>query len=86
MTTWRSHIIPLVVVLTERKTTATYRSVLRALRQVSPNFDPDTVVTDFELAQLRAWGEIFPRASRMGCFFHYVSVSVTFPVHPSFDY
>lgn len=69
------HIITLGWVLMQSKLTACYVAVLRALRRLAPNFRPNEVMCDFELAEQNAWAEVYPNAEAHGCYFHFCSAT-----------
>ena len=65
----RSH--PLVIAVLPNKRRTTYDAFLTEVRNLANNvLQPDTVITDFEMAAIQAVGHIFPNESRTGCFFH----------------
>lgn len=67
--------VPLVYGLLSRKTERCYFLFLELLRTQAQNkygFDlsPNIVVTDFELAAIKAVKKVYPNAAQKGCFFH----------------
>ncbi|XP_034248206.1 uncharacterized protein LOC117649475 isoform X2 [Thrips palmi] len=66
----RHHVLPLVRVLMQSKTQPCYEAALRALKDVAPNFRPQKVMADFEMAQANAWEAVFPNVDLDGCLFH----------------
>ena len=42
-----------------------------AIKGIQPNFVPDTVMVDFELALHRSIRDVFPAANLRGCLFHF---------------
>ena len=57
----RSH--PLVISLLTNKRQATYRALLNELSNIGNYvFQPQTMITDFEMASIQAVGEVFPNA------------------------
>lgn len=62
---------PLVYCLLPNKTQATYIRMLTALKDLVPDLNPTTIMSDFERATLNAMEECFPEAERKGCFFHF---------------
>ena len=65
----RSH--PLVFSLLTNKRQAIYRALLNELSNIGNYvFQPQTMMTDFEMASIQAVDEVFPNASKTGCFFH----------------
>jgi hypothetical protein len=53
-------VIPLGWALMERRTLSAYKALFSLLKQVCPNFNPETIITDWEYAQQKAWQEHFP--------------------------
>jgi len=41
------------------------------IKNLYPELQSDTIMTDFELATLNAAESVFPRATRSGCLFHF---------------
>ena len=65
----RSH--PLVFSLLTNKRQATYCALLNELSNIGNYvFQPQTMMKDFEMASIQAVDEVFPNASKTGCFFH----------------
>ena len=65
----RSH--PLLIGLLPNKRRTTYNAFLTEVRNIANNMiQPNTIITDFEIAAIQAVGDVFPNASRTGCFFH----------------
>ena len=65
----RSH--PLVYGILTNKRQATYRAFLNELSNIANHaFQPLALITDFEMAAIQAVGDVFPNASKTGCFFH----------------
>jgi hypothetical protein len=62
---------PLVFCLTPNRTTQTYCRVLSALKTAIPELDPKTIMTDYELASINSFRQVFPSAENKGCFFHF---------------
>ena len=63
--------LPLVIGVLPNKRRTTYNAFLTGLQNVANNIlQPDTIITDFEMAAIQAVGDVFPNASRTGCFFH----------------
>ena len=63
--------LPLVIGVLPNKRRTTYTAFLTGLQNVANNIlQPDTIITDFEMAAIQAVGDVFPNASRTGCFFH----------------
>lgn len=53
-------IIPIAWVLMENKTYEGYSAVFRLLKHLCPNLNPETIISDWESGQQRAWQEAFP--------------------------
>ncbi|KAK3916108.1 Sulfite reductase [NADPH] hemoprotein beta-component [Frankliniella fusca] len=72
LSTIRQHqVVPLVRVLMRRRTTSSYEAALTKIKALSPQFQPTTIMSDFEGAQQKALGRAFPNAAQHGCLFHY---------------
>ena len=68
---YMNHSHPLVFGILTNKRRATYTAFLTEVRNLANNMlRPETIITDFEMAAIQAIGDIFPNASRTGCFFH----------------
>ena len=65
------HVFPLVYILTPNRTRATYDRVLQALKNLKTPLQPETIMTDFELASLSSFASAFPESRQRGCFFHF---------------
>ncbi len=65
-----SQIIPCVYALLPNKTELTYRAMFQALSDAQDNLQPETVLIDYEIAALNAFGAIFPDTEVKGCLFH----------------
>jgi hypothetical protein len=63
-------VIPSVFALLPNKTEATYNRLLAALKSLRPSLNPETVMTDFEMAFINAFPQNFPASKQRGCFFH----------------
>jgi hypothetical protein len=63
-------VIPSVFALLPNKTEATYDRLLAALKSLRPSLNPETVMTDFEMAFINAFRQNFPTSKQRGCFFH----------------
>lgn len=62
---------PLVYCLTPNRTTATYIRILTALGNICHGLAPKFIMSDFELASINAFAEVYPGAKQRGCFFHF---------------
>lgn len=65
---WRT--LACVFVLMPNKTEETYYRVFGKLRAMYPEFRPETVMSDFEVAAMNAFRGAYPESSITGCFFH----------------
>src|SRR5262249_6761109 len=63
-------VIPSIFALLPNKTQATYTRLLAELKNLRPNFNPASIMTDFELAAINSFAAEFPQTIRRGCFFH----------------
>ena len=61
---------PMVYFLLPNKKQTTYVAALNKLKALSPKFNPDTVMGDFEMASINAFQEIYPGVMQKSCFFH----------------
>lgn len=57
------------------KTQAEYTAVLERIHQLVPQFNPTSIMTDFETPLMNAWRAVFPNARSLGCYWHYCRVS-----------
>jgi hypothetical protein len=66
---------PLVHGLLPNKREATYTRFLTALNELGSNaqlqFQPKSILTDFEKSSLNSFEEVFPTAEKRGCYFHH---------------
>jgi hypothetical protein len=62
-------VIPSVFALLLNKTEATYDRLLAALKSLRPSLNPETVMTDFEMAFINAFHQNLPASKQRGCFF-----------------
>lgn len=71
------HLFPLVYALTCKKDTETYKTIFRHLKlaasRLNSTFAPRTIMSDFELAFMRAAKDEFPNARIKGCYFHWAT-------------
>lgn len=54
-----------------RKSQLTYEAVFKHLKQLVPGWQPEVIMTDFELPCRNAARTVWPTATLVGCFFHY---------------
>lgn len=66
-----NNIIPVIYALLGNKTRATYKILFRLIKSQIPQFNPKTILLDFEKAAMLAVKDIFPETSVRGCFFHF---------------
>lgn len=64
-------IIPTVYALLPNKTQDIYTLLLSKIKEINPNLNPETIMTDFEHSSLIAFKNIFPNIKQSGCFFHF---------------
>ena len=62
--------VPLIYALLEDKKQTTYTFLLTLLKHYLPELSVGTVMVDFELAVMKAFGTVFPEFSVRNCFFH----------------
>lgn len=62
--------VPLVYVLSSKRTKNTYVRVLRKLIEWEPELKPTRLMTDFEQAFMNAMNDVFPECDVVGCLFH----------------
>lgn len=71
------YLFPVLFSLMTRKTTELYETVLRKLRDLIPDFQPEQVIADFEDAPIAAIHTIFGNDVVVsGCWFHYAQALV----------
>jgi hypothetical protein len=63
-------ILPLVYALLPDKTQVTYQRLLTEFSKLR-QFNPESIVTDFEQAMINAFRFVFPSVSQSGCFYHF---------------
>ncbi|XP_046686325.1 uncharacterized protein LOC124371996, partial [Homalodisca vitripennis] len=66
-----NHLFPVAFVLMTRKTQDSYQGVFVFLKQLIPDWNPQVILTDFELAMSNAAQLVWPNARVVGCFFHF---------------
>jgi hypothetical protein len=64
-------IIPTIYALMPNRRTDTYIRVFEAIKNLKPDLNPKSILTDFELSSIKAFNTSFPRAAKRGCFFHF---------------
>lgn len=63
--------VPLIFALLPDKSEATYRRFYSKIKEIHPNFNPESMMSDFEMAAVKAFAAEFPAAQQRGCFFHF---------------
>ena len=63
-------IIPCIYALMPSKCESSYVAVFAKLKELEPMLNPDSVLTDFEIASRNAIKRVFPDTELGGCFFH----------------
>lgn len=61
---------PMFYALLPNKQRATYEKLFRAIKNLQPELQPNSISCDFEAAILKSVSEVFPNAQIHGCFFH----------------
>ena len=62
--------IPRIFVLLPDKSQVTYSRLFRALKDLRPSLQPETLMVDFEKASINAFSAVFPTTKVTGCLFH----------------
>jgi hypothetical protein len=65
-----NNVLPTVFALLPNKTQATYIRTLEAIKILRSNLNPQTIMLDFEQAEINAFKQAFPSITVRGCFFH----------------
>lgn len=63
--------MPALYALLPNKQGATYRRLFAEIKNLQPALNPETIMTDYELAAINAFTAEFPAALQRGCFFHF---------------
>lgn len=61
---------PLIYILMANRTKS-YYEILQLLKNKNPNFNPHSIIIDFEKAFVTAFIDEFPQTKVKGCFFHF---------------
>ena len=61
---------PVIYALLPNKTSATYRQLCTQLKLFCDGYEPDLLVSDFEMAIMNEFGRAFPSTYVAGCLFH----------------
>ena len=56
------------------KTRATYTRLIQQLLHLNPNFNPESLMVDFEIGFILSFQQLFPATLIKGCFFHLSTV------------
>jgi hypothetical protein len=64
-------VIPTIYALMPNRRSEIYIKVLEAIKNLKPDLNPKSIMTDFELSSIKAFNNSFPRAANKGCFFHF---------------
>ncbi|CAF5216306.1 unnamed protein product, partial [Rotaria magnacalcarata] len=67
---YKSQVIPLVYGLLVGKKTADYDHFFRRIMD-EDDFDPETILSDFEAATIKSINSLFPNIVHKGCLFHF---------------
>uniref|UniRef100_H3A8W8 MULE transposase domain-containing protein n=1 Tax=Latimeria chalumnae TaxID=7897 RepID=H3A8W8_LATCH len=62
--------VPLVYTLLPNKTQRTYTRLLQELKNLSPGIQPQSVLTDYEMAAIKRFEAEFPNVKMIGCYYH----------------
>ena len=74
---YKSNVLPFFKAVMTGKSRALYDSVFHKIKEELPEtVNPETVMTDYEVALQGALSEIFPEATIVGCWFHFSQVSI----------
>lgn len=63
-------VFPVLYALLPNKRETTYCSLFRLIKTIWPNFEPESVSVDYEMAIINAVTEHFPTVAIRGCLFH----------------
>lgn len=64
--------MPLLCVLCTNKKKSTYKTIFEQIRLHLPEYFPNQINVDFELAAINAIKEMFPNTKIQGCLFHFI--------------
>ena len=65
------HFHPLMYVLMTNKRTNLYTKIFEKIKQIVPDFEPDTFLCDFEFGLIKALKQSFVNSAIHGCWFHF---------------
>lgn len=63
-------VFPIIYALLPNKQQCTYEALFTLIKEIWPQFHPDSVSVDFEKAVINAVGQAFPNAEVRGCLYH----------------
>ncbi|XP_069474256.1 uncharacterized protein [Ambystoma mexicanum] len=64
-------IIPLIYVLMPKKTEEAYKIVYSKIKETAPESNPETIIMDYESAQIGGFSTVYRETRVQGCFFHF---------------
>ncbi|XP_050053383.1 uncharacterized protein LOC126549053 [Aphis gossypii] len=64
-------LIPAVYALLPNKSQKTYVHLLNQLKKIKSTLSPKLIMSDFEMASINAFKEVFPNLKQKGCHFHF---------------
>lgn len=67
---YRGHVVPVLYALLPRKNAATYQNLVNQILQFAPNWNPLSIMLDFEQACINVYESSFPNILLSGCYFH----------------
>ncbi|CAF4586963.1 unnamed protein product [Rotaria sp. Silwood2] len=67
---YRGHVVPVLYALLRRKNAATYQNLVHQILRFAPNWNPVSIMLDFEQACLGVFDASFPNVLLSGCYFH----------------
>ncbi|CAF3659895.1 unnamed protein product [Rotaria socialis] len=67
---YRGHVVPVLYALLRRKNAATYENLVHEILRFAPNWNPVSIMLDFEQACIGAFDRSFPNVLLSGCYFH----------------
>lgn len=70
-TNTHTNIIPTVYALLPNKTQATYEIFFHLIKSQIPEFNPESITTDFETSAMLAAKTVFDKVTTRGCIFHF---------------
>ncbi|KAG0437181.1 hypothetical protein DMUE_3839 [Dictyocoela muelleri] len=63
--------IPLLFILMRSKNEVSYSKICTFIKSKSPNFSPEYIILDFEVAPRKSFAKFFPKSKFGGCLFHF---------------